>query len=91
MRKIKILLVLLVCQFFWLTIDAQTNVTGQVLSSDKGQPLSDASVIVNGDNSGTRTDADGRFSINTTIGKSVVFSFIGYKSKVILIKKRSLL
>jgi len=88
MRKIKMLFVLFVCQFFWLTIDAQTNVTGQVLSSDKGQPLSGASVIVSGDNSGTRTDADGRFSINTAIGKSVVISFIGYQSKVVLVNTK---
>ena len=89
MRKIQILFVLIVYQFVWLSVDAQITVKGQVLSSDKGLPLSGASVIVSGNSSGTRTDADGRFSINATEGNSLVFTFIGYKPKEVLIKTNS--
>jgi TonB-dependent SusC/RagA subfamily outer membrane receptor len=86
MRKIKILFVLLVCQFFWLTMDAQITVTGQVVSADKGQPLSDASVIVSGNSTGTTTDADGKFSINAAVGSKIVFSFIGYETREVVVK-----
>lgn len=91
MRKIKILYVLLICQFLLLSVNAQINVTGQVLSSDKDAPLSGASVIISGNNSGTRTDADGRFSINASVGNSVVVSFVGYKPKTVVISGNSAL
>lgn len=86
MRKIKILFVLLIAPFLWLSVDAQTTITGRVLSADKDAPLSGASVILTGNSTGARTDADGRFSINASIGSKIVFSFIGYQSKEVTVK-----
>ena len=52
-------------------------ITGQVLSSE-GQPLADASVKVKGSNTGTTTDAKGRFTINANEGDVLVISYVGF-------------
>lgn len=42
---------------------AQTRVTGTVVSTDDGQPIIGASVVVKGTSSGTITDAEGKFAM----------------------------
>ena len=58
---------------------AQTpvTVTGTVYDGTD-EPLIGVSVIVKGTTTGTATDVDGKFSIKTDIGNTLVFSYIGY-------------
>ena len=51
---------------------AQTKVTGTVISAEDDQPVIGASVIVQGQRSGTVTDADGHFTISVPSGKKIV-------------------
>ena len=44
------------------------KVSGQVISKDDNAGLSGASVVVKAKNTGTQTDAEGRFSIEAAIG-----------------------
>src|SRR5688500_7788611 len=56
----------------------ETRISGQMLS-ETGMHLQGGSVILKNTRSGTVTDANGNFSINTTSASEVlVFSFIGY-------------
>jgi TonB-linked SusC/RagA family outer membrane protein len=65
-------------------------VTGKVTSSDDGTPLPGVSVFIKGSQTGTVTDADGRYTINAPSGTSIlVFSFIGYKAIELPIDARS--
>jgi TonB-linked SusC/RagA family outer membrane protein len=56
---------------------AQTPVTGKVLD-EKGKPVADASVLLKGAKSGTKTDANGNFTINAKPGDVLVISSVNF-------------
>lgn len=60
-------------------------VTGTVSDERTGEPLIGASLLIKGTNTGTVTDLDGSFSLtlDSSEGKEVVVSSIGYTSKTI--------
>ena len=62
---------------------AQTKVTGTVVAAEDGEPVIGASVIVQGQRSGTVTDADGRFTISVPSGKKITISFIGMEPETV--------
>ncbi len=58
------------------------KLAGRVISSEDGSPLPGVNVIVKGTNSGTVTDADGKFMIfNPTPNTQLVISFIGLQTR----------
>ena len=71
---------------FYLNSFAQkpgnTVINGSVTDSKTGEPVPFASVILKGTTVGTRTDSNGKFSIETTNPANIIeFSFIGYQSE----------
>ncbi|WP_240965875.1 TonB-dependent receptor [Pseudoflavitalea sp. G-6-1-2] len=50
------------------------------VTDEKGEPLSNVSVMVKGTTKGTSTNSNGEFSIDADAGSVLVFSIIGYKS-----------
>ena len=68
---------------FGLSSYAQ-QITGSV-SDDNGIPLPGASVVIQGSSSGTTTDFDGNFSIETSQGSTLVISYVGYESQQIVV------
>jgi TonB-linked SusC/RagA family outer membrane protein len=56
------------------------TVTGNV-KDDSGGALPGVSVLVKGTKTGTITNTDGDFSINTAAGTVLTFSFVGYETK----------
>ena len=74
----------LACFFLILgEVLAQTKVTGTVVAAEDGEPVIGASVIVQGQRSGTVTDADGRFTISVPSGKKITISFIGMEPETV--------
>ncbi len=67
-----------------------SQVTGSVTSAKDNQPLPGVSVLVQGTNAGTTTDANGKYSINATPASTLVFSFIGYASKEVAVDNQSI-
>lgn len=67
----------------------QMNVTGIVTSKTDGLPIPGVNVLIKGTAKGTATDFDGRFSIVANKGDKLIFTFIGYKTKSILVGKYS--
>ncbi|WP_201983461.1 SusC/RagA family TonB-linked outer membrane protein [Hymenobacter rubidus] len=67
---------------------ADRPVTGRV-TDDKGEGLPGVTVLVKGTNLGTNTDMDGKFSINVPEGATLVFSFVGYKTKEVPVGSES--
>jgi len=63
---------------------AAQTVSGELKDSD-GEPLIGASVVVQGTNSGTITDIDGRYSINASPGDVLLISYIGYRDQTITV------
>ncbi|GHT66437.1 SusC/RagA family TonB-linked outer membrane protein [Bacteroidia bacterium] len=64
------------CSF---SLFAQVNqqVTGLV-TDENGEPLIGVSISVKGTSSGTVTDTEGRYSLATEQGKTLLFSYLGY-------------
>jgi len=56
-------------------------VTGTITSSEDGQPLIGATVLIKGSSVGTITDVEGNFSINANEGDILVISYTGMKSQ----------
>jgi TonB-linked SusC/RagA family outer membrane protein len=68
--------------------DFQQQIRGLVTDS-KGVPLPGASVIEVGTTNGTQTDFDGNFSITVSSGATLVFSYIGFKTKEVVVQSGS--
>lgn len=62
---------------------AQTKVTGTVISQEDDQPIIGASVLVQGQRSGTVTDVDGKFTISVPSGKKITISYIGMEPQTV--------
>ena len=60
------------------------QITGSV-SDDNGLPLPGASIVIQGTSDGTTTDFDGNFSIESSQGSSLVISYVGYESQIIVV------
>lgn len=61
-----------------VSVQDQINITGTVLDSS-GEPLPGATVIIEGTNTGTVTNLDGKYSIEANEGDVLVFSFVGFE------------
>lgn len=86
----KKLLVLFFCMLISLSNAYAQNagkVSGVVMSSDDGQPLVGASVVIAGTKTGTVTDTDGRFTVTLPNGKAKLrITMIGMITKEVAAK-----
>ncbi|WP_291855001.1 TonB-dependent receptor [Marinilabilia sp.] len=66
----------------WTTLlfAQDVTVTGKVTSAEDGGPIPGVSVVQKGTTNGTITDVDGNYSLTTTEGSTLVFSFIGMET-----------
>lgn len=78
MRKFYFLLLSL---FFTVSAFSQQTITGTVTSSEDGLPIIGASVIIKGTTRGASTNLDGAYTLQASIGQTLVFSYIGMKSQ----------
>ena len=69
---------------------AQT-ITGKITSTSDGQLLPGVSVLVKGTTSGTTSDANGAYSITASASNTLVFSFIGYKTREVVVGNQSVI
>lgn len=70
--------------------DAEKTIKG-VINDEQGETIIGASVIVKGEDTGTTSDMDGRFSLEAPEGATLVISYIGYHTQEVKVRKRSLL
>lgn len=85
----KLLFLLLMLPF---SVLAQSTVEGVVVDSKTKQPLPGVNVVVQGTQSGTSTDFDGKFKLaKLKKGDKLVFSFIGYKNETIVFENQKTL
>lgn len=62
------------------------EIRGTVLD-DNSRPIPGVSVALKGTNQGTITDFDGMFSLMASMGQTLVFSFVGFDTREVLIDK----
>ncbi len=60
------------------------EIKGKV-TDDTGQPLVGATILVKGTNIGTKTDADGNFTIDAPPNSTLVISYVGFENKSVVI------
>ena len=83
----KRLTMFLACLFLTMGVAmAQTKVTGTVISAEDNEPIIGATVLVQGQKSGTVTDADGHFTISVPAGKKLIVSYIGMETQTVTAK-----
>lgn len=82
------ILTLLLAFVVQVTFAQEKTVSGTV-TDDQGLPLPGVNVIIQGTQSGTQTDFDGEFSINTQVGDVIEFSFVGLTTQAITVGQSS--
>jgi TonB-linked SusC/RagA family outer membrane protein len=85
MRKFTNRLIAILFFLVPLLAQAQAPVTGRVLD-EKGQPVVGATVLVKGAKSGTKTDANGNFTITAKTGDVLVISSVNFGSQQTKVK-----
>lgn len=81
----KRLILLVIMQTIVIGLFAQNMVEGTVTDGKSGETMIGVTVQLKGTFTGTTTNLDGKFTLKTDIGQTLVFSFIGYKPQEIVI------
>jgi TonB-linked SusC/RagA family outer membrane protein len=63
----------------------QKTITGKIVD-DTGAPLPGVSVVIKGTMTGTITDFDGLYSLSVAVGDTIVYSFIGFRPKEMVVE-----
>ena len=78
------MLVLFLALVVHLSYAQEKTITGTI-TDDAGSPLPGVNIIVKGTDSGTQSDFDGKYSIETAQGSTLVFSFLGFTNKEVVV------
>lgn len=73
------ILTLLLAFAVQLSFAQQKTISGTV-SDDTGMPLPGVNIVVKGTTAGTQSDFDGNYSINTSVGQTLEFSYVGFET-----------
>ncbi len=85
MNKVYLLSVLF-CMLSFVHVHAQDiQVTGRVTEAGTGEGLAGVNVIIQGTTTGTITDIDGNYVITAPQGGTLLFSFVGFLTKPIVV------
>jgi Ca-activated chloride channel family protein len=87
MKSLKLISLAITMFCCFLSFSQEKTITGTV--SDKNEVLPFVVVQIKGTKTFTHTDFDGKFSIKAKVGDKLLFSFIGYDSVKVKIKKRT--
>lgn len=86
MKKITLLLFTLIS----VLASAQTiNVKGVVKDATSGDVLPGVSISIKGTATGTETDFDGLFNLKAQKGQTLVFNYLGYKKKEVIVTQET--
>ncbi|CAL2095567.1 TonB-dependent starch-binding outer membrane protein SusC [Tenacibaculum sp. 190524A02b] len=86
----KNLLVVFFLMIVSIAFSQQKEITGKVIGQD-GEPLIGVSVIIQGTVKGTETDFDGNYKINASSSTVLIFSYIGFKTKNIIVGNKTII
>lgn len=81
------LMLLLVLFFSSAQLWSQVKqITGKIISTENNSPLSGANITVKERNTGTQSNAEGDYSINVSVGETLVFSYTGFLTQEIKVE-----
>ena len=61
-----------------------------IIYDEQGETIIGASVLIKGEETGTTSDMDGKFTLEAPLGATLVISYIGYHPQEIKVRKRSI-
>jgi TonB-linked SusC/RagA family outer membrane protein len=84
-------LTLIAVLFFNIVLFAQDGsvIKGTVIAESDGIPIPGVNVIVVGTSTGASTDFDGNFEIKASKGAVLQFSYVGFKTKTVIVGDRA--
>ncbi len=85
MKKILLKTVAMLLFTMQIAMAQNVSVSGTVTSRDDGQPIPGVSVVVKGTTIGTQTDVSGRYSLSVPQGSTLVFSFITFAVREVVV------
>lgn len=89
--KRKALLVILCLFSFNYVFSQDVNVTGKVTDAATGETLIGVSVSVKNAKGGTQTNVDGNYAIKAPSNSTLVFTYIGFVTKEVLVNANTLI
>jgi TonB-linked SusC/RagA family outer membrane protein len=89
MRKILLLSLLFYVLALSQTWAQDRTVSGKVTATKDGSPLPGVNVVIKGTTSGTVSDSEGAYTLSVPPGTTLVFSFIGFLSKEVLVGEQT--
>ncbi|MGN6419225.1 MAG: SusC/RagA family TonB-linked outer membrane protein [Pseudobacter sp.] len=82
--------ILLLLLFLMQPAQAQDNIVKGTVTTKTGEPLSGGTVTVKSTGRGTNTDATGKFSLQAKPSDTLVFTFVGYQTREVLVTGKEL-
>jgi TonB-linked SusC/RagA family outer membrane protein len=89
MRKFANRLIAILFLLIPLTSLAQTSISGRVVNQSDGKAIEGASVMVRGAKSGTKTDANGNFTITAKNGDVLIISSVNFIAQQVRINNNT--
>src|SRR5699024_3414247 len=84
--------VIMAKESWFATKQQQEVVSGRVMDVGKGESLPGVNIRLKGTSIGTTTDAEGRYELTVpSLSDTLIFSFIGFKTKEVPISGRDVL
>ncbi|MDO5970346.1 TonB-dependent receptor [Flavivirga aquimarina] len=87
--NLKIKLTFIAILFFNIALFAQNEKIKGVVSATDGIPIPGVNVIVQNTTRGVTTDFDGKYEIKANTGEVLVFSYIGFVTKIVIVDSQS--
>ncbi len=82
-NKINLLMSLLMCILMYTAGYAQEKTVTGIVTDQSNLPVPGVNVLIKGTQKGVSTDFDGKFGISAAPGETLVFSYLGFKTKEI--------
>lgn len=78
------ILTLLIVLIVQLSFAQEKTISGTV-ADDTGLPLPGVNIIIKGTSTGTQSDFDGNYSIESAVGQTLVYSYVGFETQEIAV------
>ena len=69
----------------------QIAVTGKVTDASDGSSIPGVNIAVKGTTTGTVTDAEGNYSLSVNRGDTLIFMFVGYTTKEVVVRNQTII
>lgn len=89
--KASTILITLFVLFSTIVAHGQISVSGQVKSNENGETLPGVSVSIKGKTEGVITDIDGNYKLSVDEGVTLVFRFVGFETKEIIVGNQAII